>query len=103
MAIFYVLPPRVVLGNAVADLLANFFPGLDWRVEDRVRLAEVLGEGAESRPGVYVLFREDLPQGEPLPRALVDGFGAEVGDEVVEIRPPGAGPSRRWKVEAWAA
>jgi hypothetical protein len=35
-------------------------------------------------------------------QALVNGFGAEVGDEVIEVRPggrPGEIIARRWRVE----
>ena len=34
---------------------------------------------------VYVIFREELPEGEELLTALRDGFGAEPGDEIVEV------------------
>ncbi len=54
-----------------------------------------------SLPDVYVVFREDLPEGEPTHRALADGFGAETGDEVVEVKPggrPGELVARRWAV-----
>jgi hypothetical protein len=85
-------------------VLQELFPGVDWNLADRARLAEVVGQIVDGRGDVYVVYREDLPVGEPLPRALVHGYGAEPGDEVVEVRAAGelatrAGvQTRRWAV-----
>jgi hypothetical protein len=46
-----------------------------------------------------------LPDGEPARQALVNGFGAEDGDDVIELRPgprPGELVARRWPVRAAA-
>jgi hypothetical protein len=106
MALFYLLPPRPFLGERVAGFLQTFLPGLDWDGARRPELAEVFTDALSARrPGgadVYVVYREDLPAGEAPARALVDGFGAEAGDEVVEVRPgprPGEVLTRRWRVE----
>jgi hypothetical protein len=95
MATFYLLPPRPLLGEQLGGFLAGLFPGLDWGAALRSGLVESLGEAAARHEGVYVVFREELPDGEDLARALIDGFGAEAGDEVVEVR---AGAARRWRV-----
>lgn len=103
MSIFYLLPPRPYLGDRFADFLQTFFPGLDWDSISRSSLAETLRDAAGARDGVYVIYRDDLPREEAPAQALVDGFGAEPGDEVVEVRPGGrAGEilTRRWRVEA---
>jgi hypothetical protein len=98
---FYLLPPRPLLADCLAHFLQRFFPGLPWDVAARGRLVELLA-GAAERGDVFVVHREDLPAGVPPQRALVDGFGAEAGDEVVEVR---VGPERgetverRWRVE----
>jgi hypothetical protein len=101
MSTFYLLPPRPLLGDRFADFLQTLFPGLDWDCDMRANLADALGEAACSRPGVFVVYREDLPDGEMPARALADGFGAESGDEVIEVR-PGLSPremtARRWRV-----
>jgi hypothetical protein len=50
---------------------------------------------------VYLVHREELPEGESPTQALRDGFGAEPGDEVVEIRPGnklGDWTARRWRL-----
>jgi hypothetical protein len=101
MSVFYLLPPRPLLGDRIAALLHGLFPGLDWDSAARVGLVETLAAAAEGR-GVYVVYRDDLPGGEPPARALRDGFGAEPGDEVVEVRPVGRGEeltARRWRLE----
>jgi hypothetical protein len=87
-------------------VLQELFPGVDWNLADRARLAEVVGQLVDGRKDVYVVYREDLPPGEPLPRALVYGYGAEAGDEVVEVRAAGESATRagvhtrRWAVVA---
>jgi hypothetical protein len=101
MSIFYLMPPRPFLGDRFADFLQNLFPGLTWDSASRTSLAELLGDAASEREGVYVIYREDLPREESPVQTLVDGFGAEVGDEVVEVRPggrPGEINTRRWRV-----
>jgi hypothetical protein len=101
MSVFYLLPPRPLLGEHFAGYLRGLFPGLDWDAPTRLNLADALSAAASCHPHVHVVFREELPEGEPARRALVDGFGAEEGDEVVEVRPggrPGELIARRWQV-----
>ena len=101
MSTFYLLPPRPYLGDCVAHLLRPLLPGVAWDPARRGDLAEVV-ETALSRQGdVFVVYREDLPAGEVLDRALADGYGAQSGDEVVEVRPgvrPGELTARRWRL-----
>jgi hypothetical protein len=102
MSIFYLMPPRPFVGDRIAAFLQTFFPGLDWDSSERTGLAEVLGDRA-GRPDVFVVYRDDLPHEESPARALVDGFGAEPGDEVVEVRPgprPGEVVTNRWRIAA---
>jgi hypothetical protein len=98
---FYLLPPRPVLGEHLAGFLQGILPGLDWDTATRTNLAESVAAAAAEHGDVFVVYREDLPDGEPPARALADGFGAEAGDEVIEVRPggrPGELTARRWKV-----
>jgi hypothetical protein len=101
MSIFYLMPPRPFLGDRFADFLQTLFPGLGWDSSSRTNLADLLRDTAGEQEGVFVVYREDLPSDESPARALVDGFGAEDGDEVIEVRPggrPGEVLTRRWRV-----
>jgi hypothetical protein len=86
MALFYLMPPRPFLGQCLASTLRALFPGLEWGAATWSELADMLAATTQLHDGVYVVFREELPDGEDVDRALADGFGAEPGDEVVEVR-----------------
>jgi hypothetical protein len=106
MSTFYLLPPRAVLGDRLADVLAVLLPGTNWDVAQRARLADVLLEVIEDCPDVFVVPREDLPVGEPAQSALIEGYGAARGDEVVEVRATaraGEFTSRRWAIQGAVA
>lgn len=87
MATFYVLPSRPRLGQRFAELLTGLFPGTTWPREDWLDLAEALGAAAMSQPNIFVVFADDLPADQELEPSLIERFGAEAGDEVVEVRP----------------
>lgn len=100
MSTFYLLPPRSFLSRWLADRLKPVFPHLAASPADGTDLAALLASALE-RPDVFVVHREDLPPGEDPARALQDGFGAEPGDEVIEVvGGPTAGElhARRWPV-----
>jgi hypothetical protein len=97
---FYLLPPRPLLGQQFAAFLQGCFPGLSWNTGTRAELAEWLGATAQKQSDVYVVFREDLPEGINLTKTLVDDFGATVGDEVVEVQE--AGTPNRWQLRECA-
>ncbi len=101
MSTFYLLPPRPVLGERFARYLTTLFPGLDWTAPAWHDLADTLGALASRQPDVYVVYGEELPRGDNPAEALVEGFGAETGDLVIEIHPgrrPGELTTRRWQV-----
>jgi hypothetical protein len=103
MAVFYLLPPRPLLGRCFAGYLQGLFPGLDWPGASWSRLAEILEMAADGQEDVYLVHPEELPPGEDVRRALADGFGAEPGDEIIEVRPglrPGDWHVRRWRMDA---
>lgn len=103
MSTFYLLPSRPVLGERLADLLQSFFPGLDFDRQRWAELADVLGSVILEHPDIFVVYREELPEGEDVVTALSEGFGAVAGDEVVEIRSagkPGELLTRRWRLGA---
>lgn len=103
MATFYLLPPRPILGERFARYLKTLFPGLDWGAGAWSDLADTLGGVAVGHPDVYVVFGEELPEGDHRAQALAESFGAEAGDEVIEIQPgtmPGQVTTRRWRWES---
>jgi hypothetical protein len=103
MSVFYLLPPRPFLGQHFAGYLQTLFAGLEWPGSAWTDLAETLATTTRVHEGVYVVYREELPDGEDVARALADGFGAEPGDEVVELRAgvrPGELSVRRWRLAA---
>ena len=85
MSVFYVLPPRPLLGDCLARLLRPYIPGAtisrDSCAEMVATLVSESPEGDES----YVVHREDLPAGEDLNSSLREGFGAETGDRIVQV------------------
>jgi hypothetical protein len=94
---FYVLPPRPLPAHTSRNSLGELLPGLDLAGISWGRLAECLAELVRDRADVYLLHREDLPEGDEPAAALANGFGAETGDEVVEVAATG-GALRRWRL-----
>jgi len=85
MAEFYVIPPRECLEQAVAEFLGRVLPGLPAppAVTDAL-LASV--EFEANRGGdIYLIHREDLPGTRDVVNDLIDAYGAERGDQVIEI------------------
>jgi hypothetical protein len=87
MPTFYVLPARTQIGEHFQAYLGTVFPGLSWMRSELSDLAESLAQAAEAQPGVYVVFAEDLAEGIDVEAGLIQSFGAEIGDEVVVVRP----------------
>lgn len=105
MAVFYVLPPRPLLGDRFVEFLQELFPGLFWDASTRLNLTEALTAAATCHPDVFVVYRDELADGESTGRALRDGFGAEVGDDVIEVNlgsHPGELKARCWSLRAAA-
>jgi hypothetical protein len=101
MSTFYVLPSRSLLGQRFAEFLETVFPGLDWQRPQWRDLAELLGANVPQHPDVYVVYREDLPDNALLDESLMRDFGAEAGDEVVEVALGGRLAiltARRWRL-----
>lgn len=91
MSVFYLLPSRPLLGERFADYLGTLFPGLEWPSRAWSGLGDTLADVATRQPDVYVIYREELPEGEDTLAALADGFGATAGDEIIEIQPGSSG------------
>ena len=52
----------------------------------RTGLADAIADVTLNETDAFLVFRDDLPAGERVAQALVDGFGAEEDDEVIEVR-----------------
>jgi hypothetical protein len=101
MSTFYVLPPRPLLGDQLAAFLQTFLPGLDWDAAARAGLADAVADVAVSETDALLVFRDELPAGERIAQALIDGYGADDDDEVVEVRlggRPGETAAHRWRL-----
>jgi hypothetical protein len=102
MSTFYLFPARPVLGARFAEFLDPLTPGLRWTDTYLYELAGMLESAIMCHPDVFVVFREELPEGESTAQALADGFGAEPYDEVIEIRAgrsSGQWTTRRWRLD----
>ena len=100
MSTFYLLPPITLLADHLAGCLQACFPGIELTVAQRQCLCTRVVEELENE-NVFLVHRDELPAGERPEQALVDGFGALCGDEVVEVRPAarhGEFASRRWRI-----
>lgn len=96
MTTFYLLPPRAVLGHRVFAALGIPLAQSPVCAE----LADAISKTIETM-GALVVYRDDLPLDEEPARALVDGFGAEAGDEIIEIGSDHA--PRHWQLPPRAA
>lgn len=97
MATFYLLPPRPVFEAALANFLRNWLPG----VQAEQELTEALYPALHRREETFLIFREDLADGVKPVDALLDGYGAGLGDEVIELQViggPGEVRARSWRV-----
>jgi len=105
MATFYLLPPRPILEESFGRFLNTWLPGLRGSVVSGAELAGLLQEHLADRSDVFVVFREDLPEGADAEEGLRDGYGADLGDDIVELR-LAAGErvvSRSWRLGTMAA
>jgi hypothetical protein len=95
MATFYLLPPRELLERALGDVLTRLFPGLPLPAESWDAITDRIASAANWPEDVYLVPRDDLPDGEPVGEALAAAFGAERGDRVVEVS-LAQKPTRSW-------
>jgi hypothetical protein len=95
MCQFYLLPPRAVLGRRLAATLGIALA--DSGEEAWRSFADSLMDAMVSM-GIYAVYRDEMPPDEEPARALADGYGADVGDEVIEISGDAALTTRRWRI-----
>jgi len=88
MSLFLVLPPRPVFAKVLEHAVGKTLPGVPGvpLASAGPELTEAVTEALSRQPDLYVLFREDLQDDDDVPGSLREGFGAENGDEVIELR-----------------
>jgi hypothetical protein len=99
MAIFYVLPPRPVVGSLLVRILQGILPGLRIPAEGCLELLQNTIETTQEE--IYLVHREDLSD-EDVNQALIDGFGAEIGDQIIHVSIgslPDQPKVRTWQIE----
>ncbi len=98
MSTFVVLPPRECLEQAAAEFVCRLMPGI---AAPATLWETLLDHVASASVDTYFVHREDLPREGHLADDLAAGYGAESGDEVIEVGLSlGAAPARlrRWVV-----
>ena len=96
MATFYLLPPRACLEEALGGLLSSLLPGLPLPADSWDAIADRIAAEVRWPADVFLIPRDDLPEGIPVGEALAAAFGAEPGDRVVEVS-----LNRSLKPRAW--
>ena len=91
MSTFYVLPPREVAEHRLAALTEALLPGLPTGPHAWAGLVAALTAGRDA----YVVHREELPRLGDTLTDLIEGYGAEAGDRVVEVS---GGSSRTYAI-----
>ena len=81
MSTFYVLPPREAVEHRLAALTEALLPGLPSGPQAWASLVTALTAGRDA----YVVHREELPGVGDTLTDLIEGYGAEPGDRVVEV------------------
>jgi hypothetical protein len=83
MATFYLLPSRIEMRREWGKLFRHWFPGLP---EPGPEFPDLVAQIVAPQPGIRVVFADDLPDHGHIWEALVDGFGACPGDQMIDVR-----------------
>ena len=96
MARFLILPAREIIEHSVAEFIGRLLPGHAVPAGLWERIVRDVTENQ-----AFVLHREELMEEGDVIDSLVQGFGAEPGDDVTEIEPIRAnreGRSKTWQI-----
>jgi hypothetical protein len=85
MATFVVIPPRECLENALAEFVGRVLPGVKMSPAVSEAFLASLEFEANRNDDTYFVHREDLPGQRDTVGDLIDLYGAEAGDHIVEI------------------
>ena len=85
MATFFVIPPRECLEQAIVEFVGRVLPSVPTSPAVLEAFLGALELEANRKEDVYFIHREDLGGFDDPVRELIEAFGAETGDKVVEI------------------
>ncbi len=85
MATFYVLPARPLVEQMMDRMLAECLPTLPSPLIPLDQFTDLVRDHAERKPNIFVVYRDELPEGTDILEGLRDAFGAESGDDVIEL------------------
>jgi hypothetical protein len=87
MATFYVLPPRPLFEDSLNSFIKSWFPGLALSQNTVHEMAEAIqAHCCSGCDDTFLVFRDDLPDESDSSAALREHFGADFGDDVIELR-----------------
>ena len=90
MATFFVIPPRECLEQALVEFVGRILPSLPTSPAVAEAFLGALELEANRAGDAFFVHREDLGGSDDPARELIDAFGAEPGDGIVEIGPTAA-------------
>ena len=85
MATFYVLPARPLFEQMIDRLLAEWLPTVPGPVIPAEELTDLVRANAERKADIFIVYRDELPEGVNVIDGLRDAFGAENGDDITEL------------------
>ena len=85
MAVFYILPPRPLFGEYLKRLLQPYLPGLTLDRTSCVELFEAIASASLESNDIFLVHRDDLPDDSSIQSNLIDGYGADPGDKIIQV------------------
>lgn len=85
MATFFVIPPRECLEQAIVEFVGRVLPSVPTSPAVLEAFLGALELEANRQEDVFFIHREDLGGFDDPVRELIEAFGAETGDKVIEI------------------
>lgn len=85
MATFYVLPARPLFEQMMDRLLAEWLPTVPGPILPAEELTDLVRTHVERKAEIFIVYRDELPEGVDLIDGLRDAFGAENGDDIIEL------------------
>jgi hypothetical protein len=106
MTRFFLLPPRLLVGEAFTRFLQRTLPGYTVSSTLVEQMLELLQTSCVEKSEMIIVFRDELPDFGLTDQVLKDGFGATGGDEVIELHLASSGgemQARSWRLPGVSA